>query len=160
MQSISIASIWRTALIGIIALGASCPAFAQKAALVQNRDDVARNFYYENVYCGGPSFGYCQLVFSVVPAGKRLIITHVSMLNQMLAPNTISSIDLRYLNGQLQAFLTATLSPATGNGYNYSVNDSVLASYDAGQTPTLLTFSNSPAFQVIGIISGYTVDIP
>jgi len=160
MRSQALPSRWRAAFIGIIALGASCPTLAQKAALVQDRDDVARNFYYEVASCNVVTFGYCQITFAPVPAGKRLIITRVSMLNQMPAAGTISSIDLRIAGGFIQAFFNATLNPSTSTGFNYTFNDSVLAKYDVGQSPQLITFSASASFLIVGTISGYTVDIP
>jgi hypothetical protein len=46
--------------------------------------------------------------------------------------------------------------------YNYSVNDAVFAKFDAGEVPQLLTFvtPSTTSMQMVGIISGYMIDIP
>jgi hypothetical protein len=161
MPSASINRIWRIAFVSMFALGASLPALAQKAALVQGRDDPARNFYQVTGNCGSPTFQYCAIDFPAVPAGKRLIVTHLSMLNQMPAAGTISSIDLRISGGAILAFLPSTLNPGTAFAFNYSVNESVLAKFDTGDAPQLITFSTSAAgFTTIAVISGYMIDIP
>jgi len=136
-------------------------ALAQRAALVQDRDQAGRNYYTASASCSQTTFGYCSVVFPTPPAGKRLIVTHVSMLDLMPAANTITSIDLRYQNGSILAFLNCQLNPGTSPTFNYAVNDSVFAKFDNGEVPQLLTFiNNNNNFQMVGIISGYMIDIP
>ncbi len=150
------------ALLAVLGKFYAVPAFAQiKAALVQVRDEPARNPYYQQGSCNSPTFQYCNVNFPAVPAGKRLVITHVSSLNLMPAANTITSTDLRVLNGFIKAFFPVSALPANGGTFNYASNEVTYATFEAGETPQFLTFVNSNAnFQLVAILSGYTIDIP
>ena len=151
-------------LLSALALGAalSTSAMAQaRPALTQDRDQAGRNYYYSQSSCNQITFSYCSVTFPTPPAGKRLIVTHVSILNLMPAANTITSIDLRYLNGSIIAFLNSQVNPGTATGYNYTTNEQVSAKFDPGEVPQLLTFVQTNAnFQMVGIIAGYMIDIP
>jgi hypothetical protein len=137
------------------------PALAQRPALTQDRDQAGRNFYFAQASCNQVTFGFCSVTFPTPPAGKRLIVTQVSMLDLMPSGTTITSIDLRYLNGSIIAFLPPVLNPGTAQTFNYTVNQTVFAKFDAGEIPQLLTFlSNSTNIQMVGTISGYLIDIP
>ena len=132
-----------------------------RPALTQDRDQAGRNYYSAQTSCNTVTFGYCAVTFPTPPAGKRLIITRISMLNLMPAANTITSIDLRYLNGSIIAFLNSQVNPGTTPTTNYTVNESVFAKFDPGEVPQLITFvNNNNNFQMVGIISGYMIDIP
>src|SRR5215510_9864301 len=71
-------------LAGALALAAvlgkfyAVPAFAQvRAALMQDRDSKARNYYQTyNLNCGY-ALNICSADLPVVPAGKRLVIEHI-----------------------------------------------------------------------------------
>jgi len=134
-----------------------------RPAITQDRDQAGRNFYTANLSCTTVTFGYCGVTFPAVPAGKRLIITQVSMLNLSPVVNSITSIDLRYHNGSIIAFLNSQLNAGTTGGtFNYTVNETVFAKFDAGDAPQLLTFliPGVNSFQMVGIISGYMIDVP
>jgi hypothetical protein len=147
------------ALIAVVGKFYAVPAIAQvRAALVQNRDEPARNFYSVESFCQTPTFNYCEVDFPAVPAGKRLIIQHVSALNSMPAANTIGDSDLRIKgSGSIKAFLPV-VAPPTGS--NYITNAAVLASFEAGEQPSYLVFSSSPTFTTVAVLSGYMIDIP
>lgn len=140
----------------------TCVANAQaRPATTQDRDQAGRNYYTATASCSTVTYSYCSIVFPTPPAGKRLIVTHVSILNLMPAADTISSIDLRYQNGSILAFLIPVLNPGVSSGYNYTTNDSVFAKFDPGEVPQLLTFETGSAnFTMVGIISGYMIDMP
>jgi len=54
-----------------------------------------------------------------------------------------------------------TLLPGTSSGFNYATNENTLATFEAGEAPQYITFvSNNANFQVVAVLSGYTVDIP
>ena len=148
----------------LLVLGATMitSAMAQRPAITQDRDQAGRNFYYQQIPCGGVTTGYCQITFPTVPAGQRLIITYVSVLNQMPVANTIESIDLRILGSSIVAFLNCQMNPGTGGGtVNYTTNEPVFAKFDAGEAPQLVTFTSSSAnFTSLAIISGYMITIP
>ena len=137
-------------------------AFAQvRPAIIQDRDQAGRNFYSSTSSCNTVTFNFCQITFPAVPAGKRLIVTHVSALNVMLAANTITSMDLRAVGGVIRGFFNVQVAPGTGSSFNYTTNEATLAKFDAGESAQLITFSNSSAsFTLVGIISGYLIDIP
>jgi hypothetical protein len=80
----------------------------------------------------------------------------------MPTADTITSIDLRYQNGSILAFLAPVFNTGVSSTYNYSVNDAVFAKFDAGEVPQLLTFvtPSTTSMQMVGIISGYMIDIP
>jgi hypothetical protein len=151
------------ALLAVIGKYYAVPAYAQvRAALVQDRDNVARNFYQMQLSCTVNTFGYCSIDYPAVPAGKRLIITHVSSIESMPAQNTITSIDLRTKGSVIGAFMQALGEPAnTVGGSEYTTNDNVLVGFDAGQQPEFIVFTNSAAnFTTVANISGYMIDIP
>ena len=150
------------ALFAVIGKYYAVPAYAQvKAAIIQNRDEVGRNPFYQQASCNTVTFSFCQVSFPAVPAGKRLVVTHISTLNLMPAANTITSTDLRILNGSIKGFYPVTLLPGTSSGFNYATNENTLATFEAGEAPQYITFvSNNANFQVVAVLSGYTVDIP
>ena len=59
---------------------------------MQDRDQAGRNFYSAQLACATPTSGFCVVDYPAVPAGKRLIIQHVSSIETMPAQNTITSI--------------------------------------------------------------------
>lgn len=156
-------SIGRALFLATLALS-SIPAVQAQArpAITQDRDQEGRNFYTQTSSCNTVTFGYCQITFPTVPAGQRLIITHISALALMPAANTITSSDLRTLNGSIQGFYAPSSFVNLGSGtYNYTYNETTLAKFDTGEAPQFIVFVNSGAnFQLVAVISGYTVSVP
>jgi hypothetical protein len=152
-------------ILAALILGAvfTTAAMAQaRPALIQDRDQAGRNFYWANASCNQVTFNFCSVVFPTPPAGKRLIVTHVSILNLSPSANPITSIDLRYQNGAIIAFLNSQFNTGVNGSYNYTTNEAVLAKFDPGEVPQLLTFlmPTVNSFQMVGVISGYMIDIP
>lgn len=148
------------AVLAVIGKFYAAPALAQvRAALVQDRDQRGRNFYQEVQNCQN-AVSVCVISFAAVPAGKRLIIEHVSALARMTAADTIPDIELR--GASVYQFLLPKATPGNFAGqFAYTTNEPVLASYDAGQTPQVDGFSTSSApFLIVASISGYLIDIP
>ena len=156
-------------LAGALALAAvlgkfyAVPAFAQvRAALMQDRDSKARNYYQTyNLSCGY-AVGICATDLAVVPAGKRLIIEHVSGEADTVAANDLYRVSLWNKNQSSSAYLEfgpAALTP--NNLYARPFNQAVFAAFDAGQTPQLVlqtTGVNGFAWQAA--LTGYMIDIP
>ena len=140
------------------------PLLATVAALVQDRDSKGRNVYQEVESCFNVT-NPCQIAFATVPAGKRLIIEQVSALVTLpaAAEGTIADIELRGSGGSgVFQFLPVVASIGNfGGQFQYTTNQTVLASYDAGQVPNVDAFvaSNSP-FTMLASISGFMIDIP
>jgi hypothetical protein len=160
MKAISIA---KALLLATFITAFTAAATAQaRPAVTQDRDQAGRNFYTVSASCSSLTYSYCSVVFPTPPAGKRLIVTRVSILNLMPTADTITSIDLRYQNGSILAFLAPVFNTGVSGTYNYTVNDTVFAKFDAGEVPQLLTFvtPSTTSMQMVGIISGYMIDIP
>lgn len=149
-------------LVSLIAASTVAASAQARPALTQDRDQAGRNFYTASASCNSVTFSYCGVVFPTPPAGKRLIITRVSMLNLTPNANSVTSIDLRYLNGNIIAFLKPVLNPGVSGTYNYTVNEEIFAKFDPGEVPQLLTFLTpaTTSDTMVGIISGYMIDIP
>jgi hypothetical protein len=147
------------ALLVVLGRFYAVPVYAQvKAALVQSRDEKARNPYQARINVLGAG-GTSTTTFPFVPAGKRLVIEHVSVLIRGAFADTIDSA---YLSGnQAGAFqFTPGVYTQTGGGA-YVINQGVLEYFDAGDTPTFnVSSSSANPFTTIATISGYTIDIP
>src|SRR4051794_27052390 len=88
-------------LAGALALAAvlgkfyAVPAFAQvRAALMQDRDSKSRNVYQSvNLSCGY-AVNICSTDLAVVPAGKRLVIEHISGEADTVGANDLYRVSL------------------------------------------------------------------
>ena len=156
------------ALAGILAFLAvigkyyAVPAIAQvRAAIVQDRDSQARNFY-QAVVSNGPCTGTCVVSFPVVPAGKRLIVQQVSTLVTFSSAGAGAPADIELRGGSVFQFLPITPAPANfGSQTQYLAHAGVLAAYDSGQNPTVDAFvPSASAYSTLASISGYMIDIP
>jgi hypothetical protein len=148
------------ALLAVVGKFYAAPALAQvRAAIVQDRDQRGRNFYQSTSNCQNVT-SPCVIAFQAVPAGKRLIIEHVSALGKMSAANTLAEVELR--GGLVFQFLALTAAPANYPGqFSYIADAQVLAAYDVGQVPSVDMFSTSGSlFTGVASISGYMIDIP
>ena len=156
-------------LAGALALAAvlgkfyAVPALAQvRAALVQDRDNAARNYYQTfNLSCGY-SVGICTTDLAVVPAGKRLVIKSISGEADMSAPNDLYRVALWAKNQWASAYLEFSAPSLTGNNlYAHTFTHEVFAAFDAGQTPQLVVQSRGAgAFAWQAVVTGYMIDIP
>ena len=150
------------ALLAVLGKFYAKPLIAQvKAAIVQDRDSKARNIYQAVNNCYNIT-SPCQVAFGAVPAGKRLIIEQVSAIVTLppVAGNSLAGVELR--GGNVFQFLPLVAAPGNFSGQvQYSTNQTVLASYDAGQVPEVDTFvASGSTFTTVASISGYMIDIP
>lgn len=149
------------ALLAVVGKFYAAPAMAQavRAAIVQDRDQRGRNLYQSTLNCQNAT-NPCVIAFPAVPAGKRLIVEHVTALAVMPAANTLADVELR--GGSIFQFLPLTANLANFAGqFEYTTNQPVLAAYNAGEIPNVDAFSTSGAqFTVLATISGYMIDIP
>jgi hypothetical protein len=153
------------ALLAVLGKFYAVPLVAQvRAAIVQDRDAKARNFYQSVQSCFNVN-NPCVIDFPAVPTGKRLIIEQVSAVATLptAAAGTIDLIELRGAGGSnVFQFLPVTASIGNfGGQVQYATNQTVLAAYDAGQIPEVDTFvASGSTFTVLASISGYMIDIP
>jgi hypothetical protein len=150
------------ALLAVLGKFYAVPLVAQvRAALVQDRDQRGRNIYQAVNNCFNVT-NPCQVTFAAVPAGKRLIVEQVSAIVTLptAAGNSLDAIELR--GASVFQFLPAVPTPGNfGGQIQYMTNQTVLASYDAGQVPEVDTFvASGSTFTVLASISGYMIDIP
>ena len=148
------------ALLAVLGEFYAPPLMAQvRAALVQDRDSVGRNLYQSVNNCSNVT-NPCVIAFPAVPAGQRLIITQVSAL--LIMPPGVTPLNAELRGANVFQFLPAIATPGNFAGESdYVVNQTVLASYDAGQSPEVAVFVPSPsAFSAEASISGYMIAIP
>jgi len=102
----------------------------------------------------------CDVKFTAVPAGTRLVIE--SMSGGLIANvgNSIQSVALH--GGSALAFAPTTLQSTTATRSSYSFNNRVLAYFEAGEVPQLLvtTEAGNNTYTNQVSISGHFVDVP
>ena len=139
-----------------ITLGTESRAIAQvvRAALVRNQDEPGRNPYFEtrSALCMN---GGCEIVFSPVPAGERLVVTFVSAdccqfgppprLLQLIKPTQENQGFPMFASDEITAYTT---SPD-------------VVYFEAGETPIMFTsLSSTGGGTLDGTLSGYFVTLP
>ena len=134
-----------------------------KAALVKNVDEKGRMPFSKRVTCiSGISSNFCSAAFPMVPAQRRLVITHVNALSQH-SGGPGSDVTLR-LVGSADLVVTAYFAPrykgtSSGTIDDYLVNEPILAYFEAGETPRVEISARSNNLNVAAVISGYFIDL-
>lgn len=143
----------------------AAPALADvlKAALIQDRDAPARN-YFQTVHLScGYAIGYCAADLPPVPAGNRLVITNVSGDVFTYGANDLFRIALWRKDFAAVAYLPFSPANMTSN-YEWSraFSQQIFAVFDAGQTPQLVVDANNNSHPLTweAVASGYYVQIP
>ena len=145
------------------------PAVAQtRAALVQSIDEPGRNAYQEtqsNTTCRGTTS--CVFNFAAVPAGKRLVVTHIAGYVDTGAGTLPSGFLQSSFGGAQYATVpfTGVRGPTTTTlGTRILVNHQVLAYFGAGDSPRGLYHINFTGDTMTGgalmMISGHYVNLP
>ena len=152
------------ALVAVLGKYYAVPAIAQtvRAALMQDRDNPARNYYQTyNLNCGYAA-SICIANMPAVPAGKRLIITHVSGAVDTTAAGSLYRVTLGPTGQSATAYLQFAPPNMTFNNlYEHTFNQEVFAGFDANQTPQLIVQVNDGStFAWQATATGYMVDIP
>ena len=144
------------------------PALAQtRAALVQSVDEPARNPYQEtqsNTTCRGTTV--CAFEFATVPAGKRLVVTHISGYVDTGAGALPNGFLSSSFGGSQYATIpfTGVRGPTSGLGVRTFINHGVLAYFGAGETPRGTLHVNGSGDLMSGgsllFVSGYYINVP
>ena len=145
------------ALLAIFGRFYAVPVLAQvRAALVKNVDEKGRIPYAQNanLECTTAT-GFCNVAFpSPIPAGKRLVVENVNATIE-----SASGVANTHIEGH--GSLNYGLPSHTNNQFLFTVNETVLAFYEAGDTPifgvALGPGGTSAGFNVT--ITGYLVDL-
>ena len=124
---------------------------------VRNVDEKGRVPFmqgaFQNCVAGN---AFCDMSFAAVPAGKRLVVEHVSA---NIGVNPGSGINGTFLIAPCIFFSLPGRSMATPE--LIGVNEPVLAYYDAGQVPVyrVVLSSLTGSGAASSVISGYLVDL-
>lgn len=127
--------------IGLLVAGS---AGAQRAALVEEIYAPGRQVYQYNLginpsgnYC--PNQFYCEITFPAVPAGKRLVVTYVSVQFSLTGPVTGATGSIG-----TSVFDSMAFQPGVGTGVNRFVAAGPVTYYfEPGQRPVVQFSGNS-----------------
>ena len=137
------------------------PLLAQiRAALVKNVDEPGRIPYQSNAICEFTIHNDCNAPLTPVPAGKRLVLQHASVLRQCIAPPCIGSyVAIRSHDHSLSTGPAAYVSsPRLTNSFT-ALDQDIRLYLEAGDIPTLeMGFSEGESFASF-TITGYLIDL-
>jgi len=160
------------ALLGALSL-AVCALFADsaqaqtRAALVQNVDEPGRTPYSElkSANCFGSQL--CRLLFSAVPAGKRLVLTNINGYTHVTSGTLpdIAVVSWTATPTPTQVSMTATRGATFSAGVTRMyVNQTVLAFFGPGDVPLaafdLRDTSDTLAGNTQLQLTGYYISLP
>ena len=146
---------------------ATPPALAQRAALVQSVDEPGRNPYQETLSdLGCRNTTVCSFNFSTVPAGKRLVVTHIAGYVDTAAGTLPNGFFQSSFGGSGYATLpfTGVRGPNSALGVRIFINHEVLAFFGAGESPRGVYHVNGSGDTMSGgalmMVTGYLVNVP
>jgi hypothetical protein len=146
-----------------VVLTATSATAQTRPALVQDRDQAGRNFYSFQGTCGNVMTGVCTIDLPAVPAGMRLIITHISAQIAASLSTSVTGADLRKKGtSNFGAFPNIRPTPNTSFGATFYVaNEPVFAKFDAGEIAEFNIFApTEPSLGAQVVLSGYMIAIP
>jgi hypothetical protein len=139
---------------------AATTAHAQKPALTKSIDEPGRSPYFSSVTQFCADSGLCPISsFKPVPAGFRLVVTHVSV---DYVPNTFigHSDNLIYLQESLVFSSPHVYLPAPSSVGTRLVTSAPITFYvEPGSTPVITALNASSLNFISGSIVGYLVAI-
>ena len=163
-----------------LAIAAACVLFAQpvlaqtRAALVQSVDEPGRNPYQEHKSTGSCSGStQCNLFFAPVPAGKRLVLTHINGTVDV-TNGTLPTVSVvaTFSISPVPATATAPMLAFTGvrgainsqSGTRIFINHTAQAYFVSGELPTVQYALNGTGDTINGfasmMLTGYLVNVP
>jgi hypothetical protein len=168
----------RTLVLAVVAVGLcgvlltqfAPKALAQiRAALVKNVDEPGRMPYQHEVDFGfnfnGCSTRLCLVAFPAVPAGKRLVVEHVSALVDITnggQPTLFAFSDSGATNTGNVAIIQPDfkIGAVFGADTFWSIDRNVLVYYEAGVAPSLKLLVNNDLGPLISnfTLHGYLID--
>jgi hypothetical protein len=150
-----------------LSLGAPPVQAQARAALVQSIDEPGRNPYQETLSdlgCRGTTV--CSFNFSTVPAGKRLVITHIAGYVDTGAGTLPNGFLQSNFGGTAYATVpfTGVRGPTSALGVRIFINHEVRAFFGAGENPRVTYHVNGSGDTMSGgalmMVSGYLVNLP
>lgn len=161
----SLAALLALAVVG--ALSAPMAHAQPRAALVQSVDEPGRNPYQEtisNTTCRTTTV--CSFTFATVPAGKRLVVTHISGYVDTAGGSLPNGFLSSSFGGSQYATLafTAVRGPTSALGVRNFINHNVNAYFGAGESINGTLHINGSGDVMSGgallFVSGYYVNVP
>ncbi|GCL62058.1 hypothetical protein [Pseudaquabacterium pictum] len=144
------------------------PAQAQtRAALVQSIDEPGRSPFQETLSdLGCRTTTVCSFNFSTVPAGKRLVVTHIAGYVDTGAGTLPNGFFQSSFGGSGYATLpfTGVRGPSSALGVRIFINHDVLAFFGPGESPRGVYHVNGSGDTMSGgalmMVTGYYVNLP
>jgi hypothetical protein len=136
---------------------------AIKAALVQNVDEPGRNPYSENkstVDCIGFGTNNCNLQFSPVPAGKRLVVTNVSGLIVVAGGSSYRTVTLYSTIARFTQNLPVIFQGSLQQQEYYVFNQAVVHYVEPGDRPSVDIDSDHILITSNLFMTGYYISLP
>jgi hypothetical protein len=152
--------------VAVIGAFSAKPVIAQiRAALVQNVDEPGRNPYQETqfVICAAQN---CNFTFATVPAGKRLVLTHVNGTVNTAGGTVPITLIQSSLGGSPFATVWVPLTKSTvhSNATRFMISSDVLAYFGPGEQPSGFDGLFSTPDSFVGgaqlMLTGYYVNLP
>jgi hypothetical protein len=142
------------------------PLLAQiRAALVKNIDEPGRTPYQSSQFCSTPGNTVCSADLTPVPAGKRLIVQHLSGLVSCQSINANCELQFNYVllgtKGQF-SFIggDAAYAPMQTSANSLTaINQDVRLYVEPGGVPEYQMIFNSGPVAANVTITGYLVDL-
>ena len=130
---------------------------ATNPAKTSSVDDPGRNPYqfFKNLQpCSG---SVCQTTTPAVPAGKRLVVQHVSAFGALTSPGNTVEVVVSTPTAVLSTFAPPVFG-TTNQGFAF--DQPVLGFVDAGSTVTVFISTNGSFNQAASdfVVSGYLID--
>jgi hypothetical protein len=169
LRTLALMAAFVVSVVGVSAL-LSEQAIAQiRAALVKNVDEPGRAPYQQMVEfnqvagfgANCPVSTVCIVSFAPVPAGKRLLVEHVTLLINGFQPTFVSFGDGNLLNVQNVAIVKPDFAqgPSNTGGQSWLMDRVIRVYFEAGATPKLkvgtTAFSNHSSN---ASLHGYLID--
>jgi hypothetical protein len=161
-------SAFATALMMLLLAGGVCPQTASAqtdtALLASLTPYHVTQAGYKTATC--TTYGYCTMAFPAVPAGKRLLVTNVS-LNTFNQTNTLGAVltngltisDTNYHQINLPGAVIDKNTPS-GFGYVFSYSGVTTFYLDAGEKPTFVYYGSVLTNDFAGFASITGVIVP
>lgn len=156
------------AVLMVLGAFAAKPLLAQiRAALVKNVDERGRIPYQSEVFCRSTTAGEagCNARGPEVPAGKRLVVEHVSTSIRITSgvgfTELFVSSGVSFGFGVTPASYLQPLYLSSGFGADrYVQSGAILQYFEAGDIPAIHVSATAKAsLELVGLISGYLVDL-
>jgi hypothetical protein len=152
-------------LVGLTMHLSAEPAMAQvRAALTKNVDEPGRMPFTENplVLTSTCTFNsvlyFCRVNFSAVPAGKRLVVEHISSFIALSATGSPDSIRFIDRFGGTAEWVQPTFTTRVNTTSHFFLDRPTLVYYEPGDTPQVLVATTVQPTVVEVILHGYFID--